>query len=177
MATIKVNDTVSIKINIRDAEDVYGVSAYLTYPADAIEILKAPNNGNFDVRIGDFLGDDAVIISENKINSADSSGILAISYSLVGNAAEKTGDGLLFTIKARVLKAGSHKLSWGAKSEIISFQNQNVTSKFEELMFEANNNTNVNVIYIVVEKDIEEGSATANTEASSVETPAAPSST
>lgn len=152
MANIKVGDTFLIHVNIREAKNVFGFTTYLNFPVDAFEIIE--NNGKRDITKGDFLGDNAIFGENLSTNTTNNVGTLIIGYSLEGGAAEKSGEGLMFSIKARAIKEGDHQFVWSANSTVKDSNLVEQPNSFEDFMMKIEKDApNVNIVSITVEKE------------------------
>ncbi|MFQ5709666.1 MAG: hypothetical protein ACE5HO_19595 [bacterium] len=155
MVTFKTGDVIAIHANIRKAQDVYGFALCLVYPLSAIQIIQT--DGNADIIQSDFLGADAVFFSKIKQDQENDLGIIKIGYSMQGNQPAKSGEGRMFSIRARTLKPGQHPLIWTSNSAIVNLNQEELKSTFENFTLHVDDTKDsgneMNVVYITVEQD------------------------
>lgn len=152
METVKVNENFLIHVNIKNGKNVFGFATFLNFPADAIEIIET--DGKPEVTKGTFLGDTADLMPNLSINQSNNIGTLLVGYSLKGQAAEKNGEGRMFSIRARALKEGEHVLIWSSNSVVRNSKNEDQPNSFEDFKLKIEKeNPNVNIVYIEVEKE------------------------
>ncbi len=150
MDTIKVGATFNIQVNIRGGKNVYGIEAHLVYPLNDIEILQ--KDGKPATLKGDFMGENSAFRPTLKQGTEYGFGVLEVLHSLKGNVPEKSGDGLLFTVKAKALTKGTHVLQWRANSTVTNKSQENEPSEFRKKMLEISSGDpdQPNIIYITV---------------------------
>ncbi len=155
MDLIKVDDEFLIQATIARAENVYGFAMSLNFPADALEVLH--NDDKPIVVKGDFLGEEADIFPNLSINTTNNTGTLIIGYSQKGSAPEKSGEGLMFSIKAKALKEGEHALVWSANSTVKNSSMEDQLCSFDDFMLKLEKNMpEKNVVSISVVKVVTE---------------------
>ncbi len=152
MDTIKVGDEFFIHVLIKNAQNVFGVAVSLNYPLDVISI--STNEGSPVITKGGFLGEESQVLPGLSLNQGNNTGTLLIGYSLnSGGVPEKSGEGRMFTIKAKALKAGSHKLSWSTNSVVQNSESKNQPARFDDFELNVENNEGqINIVYIEIGK-------------------------
>jgi len=152
MASIKVGDTFLIHVNIKKAKKVFGFTTFLNFPVDAIEIVQKDDKP--DITKGIFLGNNATMIANLSLNTANNVGTLIAGYSLKGGATEKSGEGLMFSIRARAIKEGDHHFTWSENSAVKDSNLVDQPKSFEDFTMKIEKDApNVNIISITVEKE------------------------
>lgn len=102
-APVRVGQTTTIQIEVREAKDLFGAPFHLLYDPHLLEVVK--------VSEGDFLKKDgAKTVFLYKVDKEQ--GRIIVGLSRLGNAAGISGNGTLVSITFQTLRAGRVVLSF-----------------------------------------------------------------
>lgn len=116
-AELRAGEAFWLDILIREARDVYAVSAVIEYPPSQIEVLEVA--GNSELLPGEFLGPNAAYLAQHTTEIDEDIGYIHIACSAYGPLEGQAGTGRLFSLHLRALAGGVPTLKWGQNVAVL----------------------------------------------------------
>jgi len=140
-----IGDEFWIDARIHNGSDVHLISGNLLIP-NIVQVLS--DTGKLPIsEIGDFLQNPDLIID---FQDSDTSKIL-VGYTTTLSNFTGFGDGLLWGLKFKAVRAGIGMIAWGPASQVSNLTGF-IPANFENLQLKIAGLSNINVIYLIIRK-------------------------